>query len=370
MATQQTFRIDIHHHLVPSEYVAALARIGVTGAGGEDFPDWSPEQTLAMMDRQGIATAILSLSAPGVFFGDRARARDLARMSNEVAARAVSDVPQRLGFFATLPLPNVDDAALELDYAWDALHADGVILLSNYAGQYLGDPAFEPLFAELNRRRAVVFVHPTAAIGAAVPQGNNAGATLSSFSSALLEFVFDTTRAVAHLLAQGTLERTPDVRYIIPHAGGTVPYLALRIAAGAMWVAGKVTAGVTWGVGMNQQQQLAQVAQIGAAMSQLQRLYYDTALSDPPSVFPSLFALVDPAHVLYGSDYPWAGEAITSLTLLRLESYQGIDQQARGAIERDNALPLFPRLTTKGSVSARGARQHTPGDEVNQEEDR
>ena len=147
MATQQTVRIDVHHHFVPPEYVMALARIGVIGAGGEDFPDWSPEQTLAMMDQQGIATAILSLSAPGVFFGDRSLAHDLARMTNEFAVRMVRDNPHRLGFFATLPLPDVDDAALELDYAMDTLHADGVILLSNYAGQYPGDPAFEPLFA-------------------------------------------------------------------------------------------------------------------------------------------------------------------------------------------------------------------------------
>ncbi len=136
MTTQQAFRVDVHHHLVPPEYVAALARIGVTGAGGEDFPTWSPEQSLAMMDRQSIAAALLSLSAPGVFFGDH----DLARLTNEVAARAVSDFPGRLGFFATLPLPDVDDAALELDYAMDMLHADGVILLSNYAGHTTAPP--------------------------------------------------------------------------------------------------------------------------------------------------------------------------------------------------------------------------------------
>jgi len=354
MATQQTFRIDVHHHFVPSEYVATLARIGVTGAGGEDFSlmTWSPEQSLTMMDRQGIASAILSLSAPGVFFGDRDLARDLARMTNEFAARVVSDHPHRLGFFATLPLPNVDDALRELDYAMDTLHADGVILLSNYAGQYPGDPAFAPLFAELNRRKSVVFLHPTAAIGAAVPQGSNAGATLSDIPSAMLEFVFDTTRAVTTLLAQGTLERTPDVHYIIPHAGGTVPYLALRVAAGAMWKAGKVTPGATWGVDMNQQERFAQVAQVGAAMSQLQRLYYDTAFSDPISTFPSLLALVEPSQLLFGSDYPPVGEGLVSLVLLRLGSYQGLDLPARAAMERDNALSLFPRFAATAAVSA------------------
>ncbi len=370
MTTQQAFRVDVHHHLVPPEYVAALARIGVTGAGGEDFPTWSPEQSLAMMDRQGIATAILSLSAPGVFFGGRGWARDLARLSNEVAARAVSDAPHCFGFFATLPLPDVDDALRELDYAYDTLHADGVVLLSNYAGQYPGDPTFEALFAELNRRKAVVFLHPTAATGATVPPGNNAGATLAGVPSSLLEFVFDTTRAVASLLAHGTLERTPDVRYILAHAGGTVPYLAIRMAIGALWAAGKITPGAAWGTDVNQPWQMAQLAQISAGVSQLQRLYYDTTFSDPATVFPSLQALVQPSQLLFGSDYPWAGEAITSLTLLRLESYQGLDQQARKAVEHDNALSLFPRLAAAASVAAGAARQHTPDKGMNLEEDR
>jgi len=343
MKTQNPFRIDVHHHFVSPEYTHALTDMGITGAGGENFPAWSPEQTLAMMDRQGIAASLLSLSAPGVFFGDRGLACDLARQSNEFAARVVSNVPHRLGFFATLPLPELDDALRELDYVYDTLHADGVILLSNYAGRYPGDPAFETLFAELNRRKAVVFLHPTAAIGANVPQGNNAGATLPGVPSSMLEFVFDTTRAVTSLLASGTLERTPDVRYILAHAGGTVPYLALRIAIGALWAAGRITPGVQWGTEMSQQQ-FAQLAQVAAGVQHLQHLYYDTTFSDPSTVFPSLQALAAPSHLLFGSDYPWAGETIASLLLARLESYQGLDQQARAGLEHDNALSLFPRL--------------------------
>jgi len=346
MKTQNPFRIDVHHHFVPPGYTDALAGKGITGAGGEDFPAWSPEQTLAMMDRQGIAASLLSLSAPGVFFGNRGLACDLACRSNEFAARLVSDVPHRLGFFATLPLPDVEDALRELAYAYDTLHADGVILLSNYAGRYPGDPAFEALFAELNRRKAVVFLHPAAAVGANVPQGNDAGATLAGVPSSLLEFVFDTTRAVTSLLASGTLERTPDIRYMLAHAGGTVPYLALRIAIGAQWAAGRITPGARWGTETSQQQ-FTQLAQVYAGMQHLQQLYYDTTFSDPSTVFPSLQALTEPSHLLFGSDYPWAGEAITSLLLARMESYQGLDQKARAALERDNALSLFPRLDTE-----------------------
>jgi len=260
--------------------------------------------------------------------------------------------PHRFGFFATLPLPDVDDALAEVEYALDTLHADGIVLLSNYAGRYPGDPAFEPLFTELNRRKSVIFFHPTAAIGAGIPLGNNAGATLPGASSALLEFVFDTTRAVTDLLLHGTLEHTPAVRSIIPHAGGAIPSLAPMMVIAALWKAGRMAAGATWGPEMDQQQILAQLAQMGVGMSQLQRLFYDTAFSDSSSAFPSLLALSDPTHLLFGSDYPWAGEAIASLLLARLESYQGLEVGERAKISRDNALSLFPRLASVYGLQA------------------
>src|SRR5262249_14868756 len=147
-----THRIDVHHHIVPAEYIGALAAQGISSAGGMPFPSWDPETTLAMMDRHGIAAAVTSISAPGVHFGDAALARDLARSCNEASARLVADPPTRFGAFATLPLPDVKGALLELEHALDVLGLDGVVLLASQSdGRYLGDPAFEELMAELDR---------------------------------------------------------------------------------------------------------------------------------------------------------------------------------------------------------------------------
>ena len=154
-------RIDVHHHVLPPEYVAALARFGVSGGGGVAFPRWDAASTLEMMDRQGIATAVTSVSAPGVHFGDDGAARSLARRCNELSARLVADHPTRFGAFAVLTLPDVKGALLELEHALDVLGLDGVVLLASQSdGRYLGDPLFDDLLAELDRRAAVVLVHP------------------------------------------------------------------------------------------------------------------------------------------------------------------------------------------------------------------
>src|SRR5262249_31748742 len=156
------FRIDVHHHILPADYVSALARLGITGGGGIPFPNWSVDAALALMDRHGIQAAVTSISSPGVHFGDAAAARDLARRCNEISARLTSEHPTRFGGVARLPLPDVGAALRELEHALDTLHLDGVVLLaSQHDGRVLGDPAFDELFAELDRRQVVVFVHPT-----------------------------------------------------------------------------------------------------------------------------------------------------------------------------------------------------------------
>jgi 6-methylsalicylate decarboxylase len=329
---QEPFRIDVHHHIVPPEYAATLTAFGVKGGGGIDFPHWDPQLSLNMMDRQGIATAITSLSAPGVYFGDRALARDLARRSNDYSANLVHSYPQRFGAFATLPLPDVDAALLELEYALDTLHLDGVVLLSSYEGQYLGDPAFDAVFTELNRRKAVVFVHPD------VPPKDRVSPIPLPVGT--LEFVFDTTRAVVNLAARGTLMRCPDMRIILSHAGGTVPYLAERIA-GIISMVDREGRPLTI-QGIEEVQQI--LGEMQSVTASLQRLYYDTALSASPYIFRALQELVKPAQILFGSDYPWADEMIAAFTVRGIEHYDGFDDQMRRTIERENALALFPRL--------------------------
>lgn len=312
-------RIDVHHHILPPDYVTALKRIGITESGGVPFPDWNPQTSLNVMDQNEIAAAITSISSPGVYFGDISFSRDLARRCNEFSARLVSDYPQRFGSLAVLPLPDVDAALKELEYAIDTLKLDGIVLLTNVGGHYLGDPEFDELFSELNRRKAVVFIHPTDPPGENLPK--------LKVPSSLVEFVFDTTRAVVNLIHSGTIERYPNIRFIVAHAGGTAPYLAWRISL------------FEFKPGMYQQDPQEIIH------SSLKCLYYDIALSASPHALSSLKQLADPSHILFGSDYPFAPEILTAWTIEGLRNYAAFDEKARLQIERENALKLFPKCS-------------------------
>ncbi len=309
-------KIDVHHHFLPEEYVSALAGIGVTDSTGVPFPEWSPKISLELMDKFGIGAAVASISAPGVYFGDIAFARNLARTCNEASARLVDDHPGRFGAMAVLPLPDVDASLAELEYAFDTLKLDGVALLSSVDDRYMGDPAYDEVFDELNRRGAVVFMHPGFAPG---------GKPRSSLPPSLVEFVFETTMAVSILLFSGTLERCGDIRIILPHAGGTIPYIALRLCLGQFWPG--LQESVPQGV-----------------MTYLRRLYYDTALSASPHTLRSLQELVEPSHILFASDYPFAPELATGVTVGGLADYDGFDEDALECVYRKSALSLFPRL--------------------------
>ncbi len=308
-------KIDVHHHILPPEYLSALAGIGVTDSAGVAFPDWSPEASLDLMDRFGISAAVTSISAPGVYFGDAAFARGLARACNEASAALVADHPGRFGALAVLPLPDVDAALAELGYALDTLGLDGVALLSSVDDRYMGDPAYDELFDELNRRKAVVFMHP----------GLTPGKPRSGLPTSLVEFVFETTMAASTLLFSGTLERCEDVRIILPHAGGTIPYVALRLCLGQFWPG--LQENVPQGV-----------------MTYLRRFYYDTALSASPHSLRSLQELVDPSHIVFATDYPFAPELATAVTVAGLDDYNGFDPDALARIYRESALDLFPRF--------------------------
>jgi len=216
-------RIDVHHHIVPPAYAAWLRAAGVSDAGGRELPEWSVEGALGLMDEQEIATAIVSATAPGVHL-DPSKGRDpvaraKARELNEVAGRMAQDHPDRFGFFAMLTLPDVDGALEELTHAFDVLGASGVILLANTHGRYLG-AAHEPLLAELDRRRAVVFVHPAVLPGPAV-EG------IPPFAA---DFLLDTTPAAYQLVRGGAIRRYAALKIILSHAGGFVPYASHRLA--------------------------------------------------------------------------------------------------------------------------------------------
>jgi len=302
-------RIDTHTHILPPDYAQWL-RARNADAGGLPIPDWSEGAALEAMDARAVRTAIVSVSTPGVHIGDGRDARAMARAVNEYCAALAERHPGRFGFFASLPLPDVEGALAELEYAFDALHADGVILLANTHGIYLGDDAQKSLFDELNRREAVVFVHPAHLPGTVVPG-------VPPFA---VDFLLDTTRAAIKLMTSGTVTRCRNLKIILSHAGGFVPYAAHRIAVTMQ------PFGVTDGI------------------AQLKRFYFDTALSGSPTALPSLLAFAAPEHVLFGTDWPHAPPPVGAAFTRMYEAYAMSDAQ-RASIDRGAAEKLLPRFS-------------------------
>jgi 6-methylsalicylate decarboxylase len=309
-------RIDVHHHILPPSYVRSVGdgRIGPLIVAGKT-PEWTPQHSIEAMDRNGIEKAITSISAPGLWFGDTHITQALTRECNDYAAAMCSDHPGRFGVFASLPLPDIDASLREIAYALDDLKADGIGLLTNYDGKYPGDPCFAPVFDELNRRKAVVYFHPT--------EAPCCHAHHLAIPAATLEFPFDTTKAVTSLLFGGTFARCRDIRFIFSHAGGTIPFLAERIAR--LEVRPEFRESVPDGV-----------------IFELKRLFFDTALSANQLAFSALLKLVASEQVLFGSDYPFAPEATMAATVKGLANL-GLAPEVLHAIERGNALRLLKR---------------------------
>lgn len=311
--------IDVHHHLLPRLYIDAVGPGPITDQAPRRAAaalDWTAQKSLDEMDANGVAAALLSVSAPGIWFGDDARATRLARACNDYTAELVRSHPQRFGMYAALALPDVEGSLAEIRHACDELGTDGFCLMSSYGLRYPGDPAFAPVFDELNRRRAVVFVHPTAS--------DSSKALLPGIPASTMEFVLDTTRAVMSLLYGGTMSRCPNIRFIFSHAGGTVPFISHRMCR------------------LEAQEEFARLIPEGG-MKALTRQYYDTALSANEPALAALEAFVPPTQILYGSDFPFA-VGMMKRTIDGLAAHD-FNPATRTAIERGNALSLFPRLT-------------------------
>ena len=314
--TTAPHRIDTHHHFLPPDYVRIvgdepIASLIVTNK----VPDWTPARSVEVMDRHGIATSVLSMSAPGICLDDTDAARALCRHCNEYAARMQSDHKGRFGLFACLPLPDIDGSLSEIAFALDEIKAAGIGLLTSYDGRYPGDPAFAPVFDELNRRKAIVYFHPAAP---------TCSQCLGFIPAATLEFPFDTTRAITSLLFSGTFARCPDIRFIFSHAGGTVPFLAERIAR------------------LEMRPEFRHHVPRGS-LTELRRLYFDTALSANVHAFSAMRTLLPDNNILFGSDYPFAPEATTTATVKGLASL-GLSPDILRKVERENALTLMPQL--------------------------
>ncbi|GBE65524.1 amidohydrolase [Mycobacterium sp. MFM001] len=307
-------RIDTHHHLIPPDYRKALQKAGIDEAGGRALPDWSPEASLQTMAELDIGTAILSVSTPGTtFLSSAADAAALARDLNDYSAELAATQPDRFGFFATVSMPHIDASVAETIRALDGLKADGVVLLANNAGVYLGQDGQDPLFEALNERSAVVFIHPADLPGPTVPG-------IPPFAA---DFLLDTTRAAYLLVRNGIRTRYPNIRFILSHAGGFVPYASHRMA-----FAITADTGRSW----------------ADSIDDFSSFYFHTALSSSAAALPSLVAFAKPGHITFGSDWPFAPVAAGKLFAAGLETYAGLDADGRRGIERTNALALFPRL--------------------------
>jgi predicted TIM-barrel fold metal-dependent hydrolase len=315
-----SLRIDVHHHILPDFFWSATNEQHGP-VGGIAPARWSSESAIAFMDEAGIDIAVTSISTPGVHLGDNAAARALARRCNEFSAELVLKHPGRFGGFACVPLPDVEGSLRELAYALDELELDGVVLFSNARGIYLGDPRFAPLFEELQRRAAVVFVHPTASPD---PTFHQLG-----LPDSLLDFPVDTSRAIAHLHYSNTFARTPDVKYIFSHAGGTIPYVATRFGI------------------VDEMKVIGGDEERGTAADTLRRLYWDTALSWKDPVLEMLRSVVGMSQVLYGSDFPYLRRDLAVRSRSELERTGTLNETERAGILGENALRLLPRLATQ-----------------------
>ncbi len=323
-------RIDVHFHSVPKAYAKALAdsALGVHIR----IPEWSEDLALKTMDANGIAASILSLSVPGCHLGDDAKARALSRAVNEESAGYVAKNPKRFGVFATLPIPDMDGACAEAIHALDVLKQDGVGLLANYNGVYLGDPSFDPLFEVLNARHAVVAIHPNN-----LPAGNQIHLRVPGF---LMEYLFDTTRAAANLVFSGAMDRYPDIKFILSHAGGTLPFISWRLA--------EISERQLAVSPFKERFQIPLIADNAGhvtkdlILSRLKRFYFDTALAAGPQTFGALREVADPARVLFGSDWPYCPTEMGDDMVKSLDAT--LSATEKPAIERGNALKLFPRF--------------------------
>jgi predicted TIM-barrel fold metal-dependent hydrolase len=299
-------RIDVHHHIVPP----TQRKMNIERHGGKGGPAWSPQMSLDDMDKGGVAYSITSIINPGPWYGEiEEPSRRLARECNDYAAKLRSDHPGRFGIFAAIAPVDVEGSLKEIEYAYDTLKAEGIALWTSYEGRYLGNEVFVPVLEELNRRKAVVYVHPTppqCCAKVVVPPS-------------VIEYATDTTRTVASLLFEKprSAVKFPDIRWIWSHSGGTIPFLTSRFTR------------LAW------EQKMAE-----DPVAIVQKHYYEVAQGNTSGQLAALLKMVPISQVMFGSDYPYrdAKEAVDGLVAYK---FSGADQRA---IDNGNAMKLFPNI--------------------------
>lgn len=312
----QRYRIDTHHHILPPAWLAEERErvlYASQGAPAELIDGWTPQKTIDDMDKSGVATSIVSISTPGVYQGDVAQGRRLARACNEYGAKLISTHPGRFGMYAAIPLPDIEGSMKEIEYALDVLKLNGIGLMTSYGDKWPGDPAFYPVFEELNRRKAVVYFHPTTA--------NCCGDTVPDVPRAIIEFPTDTTRCAASLYVNGVLSRCQDIKFILSHGGGSLPAFAGRLDG---LLSGRTNP--PWPT---------------RAMAEFKRLNYDTAAILNAPAFAALLKMVPTSQILMGTDFPYRSASRAVAEIRELGIFSDAELMA---IERENALRLIPNL--------------------------
>jgi len=328
-STSNPRRIDVHSHIWPPKYVSIAKQNNVTIIPNNG---WSVEKALEDMDQAGTASALTSVTAPGLWLGNKDASREAARESNTYAAELIRDHPGRFGMFAAVPLPDVDGSLLEVEYAFDTLKADGICLFTVYEDRFLGHPAFTPILEELNRRKAIVYTHPK--------EADCCVNIVPGIPATMIEYGTNTTRTIANLIFSGATTRFPDIQWIFSHAGGTTPFLIDRFLSGTAEevVPGIVTkgAGGTGVVGSNRPANVP-----NGVLYELRKMYYDTAQTANPIAMKALRTLVPVSQIVFGTDFPFrtAVETSNGLTTCGVFNAQELE-----AIDRGNALRLLPRF--------------------------
>jgi len=320
----RTGRIDVHHHYTPPAWLAWAAGKGLVNPDHMPWwARWDLDATLAMMDAVGVRTAVVNPTLPVDKYADAAQHKESLRVAYQAVAELVAAHPDRFAYFAKLSLDDQEMAVWSARYGLDEQRAAGVCVFTHdAAGRYLGDPVFDPLMAELNERSAVINIHPTE-----LPGISPRSPAIAGVPSFLCDYPLDTTRAAVNMTHKGTLDRFPNVSFILPHGGGLLPYMATRFEISGHLMDPKIDA--------------------GRVRDYVRRFYYDTAAPMAPSSTPTLVATADPARILYATDWPATATDVITQAGAAIDADVALDAAKRLGINRGNALRLMPSLATR-----------------------
>jgi predicted TIM-barrel fold metal-dependent hydrolase len=316
MAGAAAGMIDVHFHLIPQFYREAVYEAGTGPAIGR-YPDWTPALAIELMDKHWIALAMLSLGQPGVGFLPPDKAAPFARRCNDYSAELIAQHPKRFGCFGLLPMHDINAAIAEARYCLETLRFEGISLFASYGEKFLGDAAFDPLLRYLDGHNTLVHVHPSLH-----PSSKSLDLPWPGF---MIEYPFDTTRAAVNLLFSGALERFPNVRFILSHAGGTLPFLAWRLSVAPM---------------IDKRLKQKSREEIFAG---LKTFWYDNALASGAAPMGALSRIAAKERIVFGSDWPFCNDRVVAEEVADFTAPDFLDPRTVAMIARDNALKLFPQ---------------------------